>query len=67
MTTKLFSKLFKQKNSPNLVETTASTFKPFLSNSGILLKLKSDYNIDINSVFKLHKIMEKMGIIKKNR
>ena len=40
-------------------------FQPTLHSSDIMRKLKSDYNIDIVSVQRLHIIMGKMGILEK--
>lgn len=40
-------------------------FRRNLQNDSIVGLLRKKHNIDVGSVFKLHKIMEKMGIIEK--
>ena len=39
--------------------------RPHLSNVGIVKNLKDEHGIDMKSVFRLHKVMERMGIIEK--
>ena len=39
--------------------------RPFLDNIGLVKKLKDEYGIDMKSVFRLHKVMERMGVIEK--
>lgn len=55
---KLFSKV------PKSVEAK-EVFRPSIKNRGIINLLNSEYGINVGSVFKLHKIMEKMGIIER--
>ena len=36
-----------------------------LNNAGIVAALREEYGIEVGSVYRLHKVMEKMGIVKK--
>ena len=64
----IFTNLFNKKTVNVVAKATEEampTFRASVTNSQILYLLKTDHNIIINSAFKLHKIMEKMGIIEK--
>ena len=61
---KWLAQLFTTKTGKNAVKSSKAINRN-VSNAGIVGLLKSDYGINLGSVFKLNKVLEKMGIIEK--
>ena len=58
------AKFFSWVSSPKAVKETPVVVHT-LNNAGIVKLLSTKHNLNLKSVFRLHKIMEKMGIIEK--